>query len=338
MGFNYEEVIAKRAAIPTEYRVGGGNAVTDASRRAEIEAVIAQTNDELADEIEFIEVKGNDAIAEHVAQQNRAATNKGIERDELAIAEKAGIAVSHQQFTGQGSRDQERQRAQVDNRKADNEARYQMLLALQAQLDQLNIEIDALGDALDYLNKTGDVRGTMNKPYVQDAIAAWEKKHGTKFDPDHPEAKAHLSDAIGDHRNAKLKSKAEIEAITERSEDIAAAPSEERQFLVDQNKQNVEVMGKAESLFKTDADKLAQYQAEGMSAEEARENLALSNDTPLGGGFPSFARQMDDKPSFMAESNTENFNKQAAQGLDKTTSPQAVVAAESVPDFMKNAG
>jgi len=344
MGFSYEEVEAKRGAIPSPYRVGADSSLSsDATRRFEIKTAIADADDALGDEIAFIEANGEIAVAQGpLTEAERRNTEARLMGDAIAKENLAQIAGQSTRIdnTGLGAKAEAAKRAQAESRKADIEARNQMMLALQAQLDQLNIEIDALGDALDYLNRTGDVHGTMNKPYVQDAIAAWEKKHGTKFDPDHPEAKAHLSDAIGDHRKTKLETRAEVAETLERGRAIYEAAPEDKSNLVKASvaEGDTFALSTATRFAKSDEEKLEQYEIDGMSDRQKSRLLAESKAENIGGGFPSFARQMDDKPTFMAESNTENFNKQAAQGLERAASPQVVAAAEAVPDFMKNAG
>ena len=222
----------------------------------------------------------------------------------------------------------------ADNAKARQDAFYMALL--QAQLDALNIEIDALGDALEYLNRTGDVRGTMDRPYVIDAIEAWEKKHGRHFDPDDPNAADNLKDAISEHRDNKLKSKTEIEHTIDRANRIREATDEQKKQLIEEAKDERDTLAVAETMAKTDDEKLSQYMAEGMTDKQAARLLAESNSETVGGGYPSFAQETDSSPSFMQRSSVEAFNTAVQEGLEKSNVPEQAVSLAVVPDFMKN--
>ena len=89
---------------------------------------------------------------------------------------------------------------------------------------------------------------------------------------------------------------------------------------------------------KTDQEKFVQYEAEGMTDRQKARLLAESNAEPVGGAFPSFAQEIDDKPTFLDQSNTENFNKNASVGYGTSDEPQVTAKVETIPDFMKNSG
>lgn len=95
---------------------------------------------------------GKDAIAEAVADTNHETTMRGALKDIAALLEKAGIEVSGIETTGLGPKELAKIRQFMEGREADNDARKQMLLALQAYLDGLDAGIAALDDQIDALD------------------------------------------------------------------------------------------------------------------------------------------------------------------------------------------
>ena len=97
-------------------------------------------------EIDLVFAAPADARAAEVERQNRAATQKG---DDLGRERQAQIAETSTRIdiTGMGKQTRERRIAQ-EKARADSSTRYQQLLALQAQLDALDHEIELLDGSI----------------------------------------------------------------------------------------------------------------------------------------------------------------------------------------------
>ncbi len=221
MGFTRKEVEEKRDAIPTLYRAdrGTGASLSDAMRRTEIEYAVADARDAEADKIAFIEAEGAIAMAQAGAGSRKietlqdlrdlAVTLEAMDTDDERRNALAGIVSGRMIANYFAFLDKRRAEAQANERKSRQEAHYMALLY--AQIAELDFQIGQLEDALDYLARTGDVEGTMEKPGVQDAVAKWEQRTGRKFDPNSPEGKQILEDIIREDLREKRQQKAEAE-------------------------------------------------------------------------------------------------------------------------------
>lgn len=222
MGFTQEEISDIRSAIPAQYRADpsgaaaflnlfSNNATDD--HRSQINEATNDAKSFAAQDIERIEIDGKVAIAQGPMSEREIAATKAVMAGEKFNEDRLGIEAginTRDGMLGSNLKSRQMRIAQGQDR-AKADARMQQLLALQAQLEELNFQIGQLEDALGYLTRTGDVEGTMEKPGVQSAIDAWEKRTGRKFDPNDPDAANILKGIIEDDIKAKKEQKAEAE-------------------------------------------------------------------------------------------------------------------------------
>lgn len=136
-------------------------------------------------------IKHGAALVLEVESRNQRAHQDGEEfdRDRLSIA--AGTETRD----GKLGNHTKLREAQLRKDREERKSRNAMSIML---ADQLALLRD-LDNALDYLDRTGDIEGTIKNPAVKAAIKAWEDRTGRKFDPDHPDAKDILKDIIEDY-------------------------------------------------------------------------------------------------------------------------------------------
>lgn len=217
MGFNYDEVSAKRAAVPEIYRVSeqaglGVSSLFDLTRRAEIEAEASGARKAVDDDIAFVEIDGERAVVEgpqtEAERRNAKARLISDRNDADALAEKAGILVSGIETTGLGSKETAKKQQIAANREAEKEARKQALMALQAYLDGLQDKYDDLTDRINALVEARSdlaagvpLSEILDRPKIKDAIKDWEDRTGRKFDPNSPDAHATLDQILKDQHD-----------------------------------------------------------------------------------------------------------------------------------------
>ncbi len=133
-----------------------------------------------------------------------------------------------------------------------------------------------------------------------------------------------------------MKSKTESGQEKDRANRMREATGEQKKQLIEKAKDERDTLAVAETMAKTDDEKLSQYMAEGMTDKQAARLLAESNSETVGGGYPSFAQETDSSPSFMQRSSVDAFNTAVQEGLEKPNVPKQAVSLAVVPDFMKN--
>ncbi|NQW11782.1 MAG: hypothetical protein HQ481_18115 [Alphaproteobacteria bacterium] len=277
-----------------------------------------------------------------------AATLEGMNTDEERLNALAGI-VSGRMITNYFAfLDKRRTEAQSENRKANREAHYMALLY--AQLDAINMKIDGLEDARNYLLATGDVDGTMQKPYIQEAIKAWEKKHGRQFDPNDPDASDTLVTIIDDYLEVQHSNKDELKKQLSESRDLKTKITEtdsieERSRIVQSARSELveNIAGDKEASIEdqTSIDVAKGYGDHVEFLKNLREGKSVgpqsSDATPAFMDVPgrvSVASNVGTPPPFMQESYKEEYNK--AANPEQSDAPKLEIVYAPVPDFMRN--
>lgn len=271
-----DEAARLRENVPEEFQVSANaSALTGA-----FPSLLAQNP--YADAISLDDPQSENPSLTEQEKRNRAATLKGEELNENRLAENAGIRAGRIEITGLGNQEKEQARAR-DKAKADADARMQQLLALQAQIEALEIQIGNLEDALGYLARTGDVDGTMEMPGVDDAIKDWEARTGKKFDPNDPNAKVILKGIIEDDIKAKKEQKQEMEAKV--SDQIADREQEQggRAVTVEEASADTGTLSEIETLVETTGD-----------TETLERNLLALEDLAQFKGTSAYAEKIDE--------------------------------------------
>lgn len=132
-----------------------GFGVDDAQADA-LRATIADTADAQAGDMERIIVEGQEVMIEaNASEGERRNTQARLDsdvQDAAREAERSGTRVGRIETTGLGSREKDAAKAQARNR-ADEDARMQKLLALQAALDAMDAEIARLDGEIGALDQ-----------------------------------------------------------------------------------------------------------------------------------------------------------------------------------------
>ncbi|HBA44257.1 MAG TPA: hypothetical protein DCZ07_14905 [Alphaproteobacteria bacterium] len=270
--------------------------------------------------------------------------NKIIEiQDDEEFMKALSETLSGRQFARyfQDAKDAQRLRQKLE---AKNGRDLLYLALLQDQLDEINQDIADLNDALNYLNKTGDIEGTMNMPGVREAIEAHNRKNpDNPFDPSAPNANSVLRGIIEDDIEAKQRQASELDKELDKQKELEARLAELKDDLeqYEQEAQNAErdvvkTHYGQQNVSQEDKDRVAQ--AVGFGRDTGLLRSLRENGEAPSSGMPYFAVGLaSDSPEFMRGQHTEKFNEVAS----KTSEPDFMKTAEatpeqaSVPDFMK---
>lgn len=242
MGLTKEQIAELRREVPERLRAADGSTLRDSLPGAFSGDDAAAIRERVVGLNRTLKAEDASLEADAAAPTEQDLRNGSLREDrdadeEITRLAKAGLLAgqAREGYFGRDKRAESVRKTKEAQKRADQDMYMAALLSgLDDQIAALDLQIDGIQDARNYLAQTGDVSGAMEKPGVRDAIEEWEKKTGRKFDPKDPDAQK-LLDRILDQKQQDLQAKRDTlaefrERLKKNSEKALEATADGKEF------------------------------------------------------------------------------------------------------------